>query len=66
MTKVSPLARLREGSNGSNECQEAKTTILRLTKRAKGRRMKREAVQYQAVVQKKSYLVAGRKTVQTL
>ena len=66
MTFVSPLARQREGSGGSTGCKLAKVTVLKLTKRERSCRMMTEAVQYQSVVKRKSYLVKGRKTVETL
>ena len=66
MTIMCPLARQREGGRGSNDRKQAKTTMLRLTKRGIGSRMKAEAVQYRSVARWRSCADKDRKTVETL
>jgi len=66
MTVTSQLARLREGSGRSTGRKEAKKSNSRLTKRARGSRMKGEVVQYRAIAKWKWYIDKDQKTVETL
>jgi len=65
------LARPREGGSRSDECKWAKTaeiwqktSVLRLTKREIGSRMKVETVRYRSVARWKSYVSKGENGVE--